>query len=280
MKIIDAHVHFWNPAELYYDWLSEAEPIKDPHLPIDYTDAISDLDVQGLVFVEADCRAEQRLDEVAWIESLARTDSRIKAIVAAAPMETGEAVATHLEWLTKSPLVKGVRRLIQSEPLGFSTQANFIKAIQLLPKFQLRFDLCIKHLQFSDILSLVESCPDTSFILDHIGKPAIADGALDPWRDDLKALAEFPNVLGCKLSGMITEACWETWSTDDLRPYLEHSIESFGVDRVLYGSDWPVSVLAGGYQRWWQAFATVLDQLDPVDQAKITSENAQRIYGL
>ena len=280
MKIIDSHVHFWNPEQLHYDWLGDAEPIKDAHLPLNFSEAIGDLDVQGLVFVEADCRANQRLEEVTWVESLAHADPRIQGIVAAAPMETGDAVVSHLESLSKSPIVKGVRRLIQAEPLGFSTQAPFIEAIRLLPQFGLSFDLCIKHQQFPDILTLVESCPDTSFILDHIGKPGIADSTLDPWREHMKSLSSLPNVIGCKLSGLITEANWETWTADDLRPYLEHAIDCFGTNRVLYGSDWPVSVLAGGYQRWWHAFATVLETLDLADQAKITGENAQRIYAL
>ena len=96
----------------------------------------------------------------------------------------------------------------------------------------------------------------------------------------MRTLSQLPNVSGCKLSGLITEANWDTWTADNLRPYLEHAMECFGTDRVLYGSDWPVSVLAGGYQRWWQAFATVLDTLPAEEQAKVVSENAKRIYAL
>lgn len=280
MKIIDTHVHYWNPEHLTYDWLGNVPTIGKAHLPDDYRKAVGDLDVETIVFVEADCQAQQALDEVLWVESLVESEPRIKGIVAAAALEKGDAVADHLESLYRHKRVKGVRRLIQGEKKGFCNQPAFVEAVRMLPQYGLSFDLCIKHPQFPEIIQLVQQCPETHFILDHIGKPGIADAMLDPWRAHIKELAGFSNVIGCKLSGLITEANHDTWTADDLMPYLEHVVSSFGTDRVIYGSDWPVSVLAGGYQRWWEAFSIFLKRLSPEEQAKVTASNAAKIYRL
>jgi L-fuconolactonase len=280
MKIIDSHVHFWDPEKLSYDWLGEVPAIQNRFLPEDYRKATDKINVDGLVFVEAACSPQQNLAEVSWIETLVELEPRIQGIVASAPMEKGKDMTGHLEALVRRPLVKGIRRLIQSEAQGFCTQSKFIDAVRLLPNYNFSFDLCIKHHQFPDVLELVSACPGTSFILDHIGKPDIANALAVPWQEHILELSSAPNVIGCKLSGLITEAHWDSWSVDDLRPYLEHVITCFGPDRVLYGSDWPVSTLAGGYQRWWQAFSSIFDSLNPEDLEKITFGNAKRIYKL
>ena len=281
MEVIDAHVHFWDPSVLNYAWLDEVPDIDRAFLPDDYERASAGVDVTGLVFVEADCHPDQALAEVGWISNLAASEARLKGIVAAAPMEVGSEVEAHLQSLSEYPLVKGVRRLIQSEPLGFSTAPAFVKAVQLLPKFDFTFDLCIKHGQFPDIITLVKACPETRFVLDHIGKTAIAEGLLDPWREHIDVLAALPQVVGCKLSGLITEADWKQWTLEDLRPYITHVIDAFGPDRLLYGSDWPVSVLAGGYARWWDVFETVTQTLsDDAARTQCFGGNARGVYRL
>lgn len=280
MKIIDSHVHFWNPDVLSYEWLGEVPGIGDSHLPEDYRKAIGGLEVEALVFVEADCRPDQALEEVHWVESLAVSEPGIQGIVAAASLEKGDRVADHLESLSRHHRVKGVRRLIQGEGEGFCARPAFVDAVRMLPSFGLPLDLCLKHTQFPEVIRLVQACPQTQFILDHLGKPGIADGRLDPWRDHIRALAGCPHVIGCKLSGLVTEANLDAWTAEDLFPYLEHVVSCFGADRVLYGSDWPVCGLAGGYQRWWRAFAAFLETLDPGDREKLTSANARRIYRL
>ncbi|MFT4639098.1 MAG: L-fuconolactonase [Verrucomicrobiales bacterium] len=281
MEVVDAHVHFWDPAVLDYAWLGDAPDIHRAYLPADYSEASAGVEVTGLVFVEADCHSDQALSEVSWIETLAASESRLKGIVAAASMENGLAVKPHLQALQEHPLVKGVRRLIQSEDAGFCTTPEFIRAAQLLPEFDFTFDLCIKHPQCPDILTLVKACPETSFVLDHIGKPAIAERRLDPWRAHIDALAAMPQIVACKLSGLITEADWKTWTLEDLKPYLSHVIDAFGPDRLLYGSDWPVSVLAGGYARWWKALSTTTQtSFDDNARSKVFSGNARRVYRL
>jgi L-fuconolactonase len=177
------------------------------------------------------------------------------------------------------PLVKGIRRLIQSEAPGFCIQPDFVRGVQLLSEYGFSFDICVRHHQLADTVTLVEQCPEVQFVLDHIGKPDIKAGLLSPWQEHIHSLANFPNVM-CKLSGMITEADSQSWSAADLKPYFDTVLEAFGVERVMYGSDTPVIQLVARHENW---LATVLDALNPFSPLQIEqmmSENARRFYRL
>ncbi|MBV9791260.1 MAG: amidohydrolase family protein, partial [Chloroflexi bacterium] len=175
---------------------------------------------------------------------------------------------------------KGVRRNLQSEPdLTFCLQPDFLAGVRMLPQFGLSFDLCIVHQQLPAIIRLVEACPKTSFVLDHIAKPAITTGALDPWREHIRQLAMLPNIV-CKISGLVTEADHQRWTSDNLRPYVAHILDQFGEDRVLFGSDWPVALLAASYTRWVETLDALTQHLTPAARRKLWAENARRIYRL
>jgi L-fuconolactonase len=206
-------------------------------------------------------------------------EPRIAGIVADARLEWGEAVRPQLEGLKHYPLVKGIRRLIQGEGLDFATQPNFVRGVQIVAEFGFSFDICIFHPQAADAVTLVAQCPDVAFVLDHIGKPDIRNGVMEPWAARISELAAFPNV-HCKLSGMVTEADPETWTPDDLRPYAEHVLDSFGADRVMFGSDWPVATLASSYRRWFETALSFIDELSADEQSKILRENAIHFYKL
>jgi len=182
-----------------------------------------------------------------------------------------------LEALSQRPLVKGVRRLIQSEPPGFSVQPDFVTGVQLLAEHNLACDLCIRHFQMRDVIQLVRQCPRVNFVLDHIGKPDIKRGLLDPWRQDIAELAALPNVT-CKLSGLVTEADWQRWQAADLQPYVEHVLEVFGPDRVMYGSDSPVVTLAATYAQWAETLRAATRSLSGAEQEKLFWQNAARFY--
>lgn len=280
MQVIDSHVHFWDPNKLHYSWLGEVPSIGDAHYPSDFRAASEGVNVTGMVFVEADCAADQSVEEADWITELAQEEPRLRGLVAAAALERGSAARPQLEALKERPLVKGVRRLIQAEGPGFAVAEDFIAGIRLLPEFGFSFDLCIKHPQFPEILELVEACPETTFILDHLGKPGVAAGDLDPWRAHVDALAAQPNVAACKVSGLITEADHGTWTEEELTPYLTHVFEAFGPDRLMFGGDWPVSVLAGGYQRWWEVISKQAAPLGEAACAKLFHDTAARVYRL
>ena len=274
MKIIDSHVHFWNPDHLQYDWLADVAAINRPFLPVNYKEATTDIDVRGIVFVQADCIAEQALNEVQWVNTL---DAPIQAIVAFAPLEQGNKAQKAVEELTDQPNVRGIRRLIQSEVRGFANQPSFIEGVQLLEPLGLTFDICVSHHQLPDVINLVQQCPDTRFVLDHAGKPNIKSALLDPWREQIRQLAEFDNI-SCKISGLFTEANHDNWTTDDLKPYVEHLLEIFGIRRLMFGSDYPVLTLAGQYQQWWTAIKSLTQTLSYDEQEAFYFNNAKEFY--
>jgi L-fuconolactonase len=277
--LLDTHVHFWDPAQLSYPWLAEIPQLNAAFLPADLGAATTGLALEKIVFVEADVSHAQQLAEVAWVTALAASEPRLAGIVAAAPLEQGEAVRGHLQDLAAYPLVKGVRRLLQAEPPGFATQPNFIRGVQLLREFDFSFDICIKHHHLGEVIQLVAQCPDIAFVLDHIGKPDIKAQRFDPWRAEIKKLASFPNVV-CKISGLVTEADLKQWTLPDLRPYLDHVLEVFGPERVMYGGDWPLSTLAATYQAWLETLQEATTALSAAERQRLFYENGQLYYRL
>lgn len=249
--IVDAHVHLTDVRALTYSWMAGAPSLLRNWTPADLVTRAKPYDIGAYVFVEVDVDPPLHMDEAIWVNGIAQMDPKLKGVVAALPMEQGPAaVEADIARLSALSSVRGVRRLIQNSPdPEFMIRPDFIAAVKLLPKYSMSFDLCIKHPQFAHTLELVRRCPEVSFILDHIGKPGIAAGLVDPWRTHMRALAAMPNVV-CKLSGVTTEADHATWTREQLRPYIDHAIECFGFSRVMYGGDWPVSELAGSYLQW------------------------------
>jgi L-fuconolactonase len=204
----------------------------------------------------------------------------LRGIVPWAPLEQGEAVDSTLARLAANPLVKGIRRIIQFEPdPEFCLRPDFVRGVQRLSRHDLTFDLCINHRQLAATLKLVRQCPDVRFIIDHIAKPDIKAGQLDPWRAEFHALAAFPNVW-CKISGLVTEADLKHWTLDQLRPYLEHAITCFGFNRIMFGGDWPVSTQATDYPRWVATLDEALKERSPDELHRFYVRNAESFYGV
>jgi L-fuconolactonase len=279
MPLVDSHVHFWDPDHLNYPWLQDIPPLNQSFLPAQLAQAVTAVDLQKIVFVQADCAPEDALTEVAWVSELGQLEPRIQGIVAFAPLEKEAARASYLEKLKAFPLVKGVRRLIQSEAHGFARQPEFIQGVQQLAQFGFSFDICIVHTQMAEAIELVEQCPDVAFVLDHFGKPDIANKQLEPWAAQCRTLAQLPHV-SCKLSGLVTEADHDNWTEADLRPYVDVALEAFGPNRLMFGGDWPVSKLATSYQQWVETAVSLLSTLSESDRKRIFFENAQTFYRL
>ena len=277
--IVDTHVHVWHPGRLRYPWLGEVPAISKPHLLDDFRAACGTVSIESFVFVECDVHPDERVDEVEWVTSLVKHEPRIKGIVASAPLENGEGVRPVLEKLVVNPLVKGIRRLIQAESLDFCLQPAFIKGVQLLEEYGLSFDICIVQPQLANVIEFVRQCPNNQFMLDHLGKPDIKNEVFQPWAREIELLSKFPNVL-CKVSGVATSADFETWRPTDLKPYIDHVIECFGFDRVIYGGDWPVSTQAIDYPQWVETLAWAVDGCSEDEMKKLFCENAIRFYRL
>lgn len=277
--IVDSHIHFWDPNHLQYNWLADVPVINKPFLPQDLAVQAGPVNLEKIVFVQADCLPEHGVPEVEWVTALAEAEPRIRGIVAFAPLEQGQAVRSHLQTLAGYPLVKGVRRLIQSEGPGFCIQPDFVRGVQLLAEFDFSFDICIFHRQLGDVLQLVAQCPQVSFVLDHGGKPGVKAGLIEPWSSQISELAQFPNV-ACKLSGLVTEADPENWTPADLQPYIDHLIAAFGPNRIMYGGDWPVSLLATTYQTWIQTVDHRTADFSEEFKQRLFRDNAARFYRL
>jgi L-fuconolactonase len=279
--IIDSHVHLWDPVKYRLPWLDKLPPINRLVDLNTYADATAGIDVEGLVYLQVEVGPAYALLEARDLVELSRQESIVAGVVPWAPLEYGEQARYFLEELVKiGPEIKGVRRIVQDEPdPAFCLQPGFVRGNQILAELGLSSDICCTFLQLAENVELARRCPETSFVLDHIAKPNIRGGQFEPWGSKMRELASLPNVV-CKLSGVVTEADHQNWTMEDIKPYVLHTLEVFGEDRVMFGSDWPVSTLAADYPRWVDAVETLTADLSDAAKRKLWSGNAKRFYRL
>jgi len=272
---IDSHQHFWrfNPAD--YGWMKPDWPIRRDFLPADLEPELSACKLDGCVAVQA----RQSLEESRWLLELAEEASIIRGVVGWVDLRSPE-IAEHLEEFAKHPKFVGVRHVLQDESDDlFMLREDFRHGIAALNKFELAYDLLIFPRQLPAAIALSRQFPKQPFVLDHIAKPSIKDGLMLPWREQIRDLAKLPNVT-CKVSGMVTEADWRNWRAEDFKPYLDVVFEAFGLDRLMYGSDWPVCLLAGSYEKVFGLVNDYVSQSGADAGAKIFGGNAAKFYGL
>ncbi len=274
--MIDSHLHFWNPEQLTYDWLQYVPAISGRMGPEEF--AATGVPLEGAIFVQADCA--QALAEVDWIN---RLNFPILGIVAYAPLELGD--TPHIQALKAKPKVVGIRRNAQNEPDGFMTSEGYIAGLIAAAQAGFSLDMCIRARQLPELRQaldrLFRAAPEARVILDHLGKPEIkahgADISADNWNKEINTLAGLPHVF-CKLSGLPTEADWKHWTQEQLRPYLDHALTAFGPSRCLFGGDWPVVDLAGGYARWQAVVASAISHLPKDQQTEVWSGTTRTVY--
>ena len=268
------------PKRFGYSWTKNAPSLNREVLPRDLDKAAGPVSVEQFVFVEVDVNLPQHVDEAGWVAGLAQTERRLTGMVAALPLERGKAVEAELEKLLPHKILRGVRRLIQTQPdPEFCIKPAFIEGLKLLGRHGIPFDICIFHHQMPNTIRMVRQCPEVRFVLDHIGKPGIKAGLLDPWRVHLKELAALPNV-HCKISGVATEADHKNWTREQLKPYIAHAIETFGFDRIMFGGDWHVAELAVPYPEWVAIVDWVVAGSTPAETRKLFRDNAIHFYNL
>lgn len=272
---IDAHQHFWRYDAAQYPWIPAGSPLHRDWLPADLALLQTPLGFDGSIAVQA----RQGIEESDWLLGLADADPRIKAVVGWVDLRSPH-VAGDLQRLARHPRFAGVRHVVQDEPDdAFMLRPDFQRGISLLRELALTYDILIYPRQLPAALQLVAQFPEQPFVLDHIAKPAIKDGAISPWREQIRELARYENVL-CKVSGIVTEADHKTWEPTDFSPYLDVVFEAFDPSRLMWGSDWPVCLLAADYAQSLAVVDNYTRALSTAEKAAVFGENCARFYGI
>jgi predicted TIM-barrel fold metal-dependent hydrolase len=279
MNIVDAHQHLWDLDRFHYDWLSSIPALNRSFSMADYLAATKGLKIEKTVHIEADVAERFMREETRHALKLAeKPDNPLAGVVACARPESKDFRA-YIEEIAGHPKLKGIRRILHTQPDDLGRGDTFIKNVGSLGRYGLSFDICALARQLPIAIRLVSKCPGVTFILDHCGVPEVKQKVLDPWRAHTRELAQFPSVF-CKISGLVVYADPSGWTNEDLRPYVEHVIECFGWDRVLFGSDWPVCTLASSYTRWVEALSSLTQSAGEANQRKLFHDNAIRVYRL
>lgn len=274
--IIDAHHHFWNYDSSAFGWIDDSmKAIRKNFLPDQIAIAIQEAGVDGVVTVQA----RQMMEETDWLLELASQTPFMKGVVGWLPL-IEDNLECHLIRYSGNPLLKGLRHVIQGEAdPEFMLRNDFNRGVSLLKKYGLVYDILIVERQLPNTIQFVDKHPDQSFVLDHIAKPLIGRNELSPWKENIQQLAKRKNV-SCKLSGMVTEADFQLWTADQLQPYFDVVMEAFGPNRLLFGTDWPVCLVATNYKSWADLVRKNIAAFSQEEQAQIMGGNAIRIYGL
>ncbi len=274
--IIDSHHHFWKYDPIEYDWIDDSmKVIRKDFLPENLKTTIQETGVDGVISVQA----RQSVEETDWLIGMAHQNEFIKGVVGWLPL-TQDDIEDYLVKFADGKILKGVRHVIQGEPdPEFMLRKDFNHGISLLKKYSLVYDILIVEHQLPNTIRFVDQHPDQLFVLDHIAKPLIVRNELSPWKENIQELARRKNV-NCKISGMVTEADYQKWTPSQLLPYFEVILEAFGSDRLLFGSDWPVCLVATTYTNWVNLVRKNIASYTETEQAKIMGENATRLYQL
>ncbi len=279
-SIIDTHVHLYDVDALSYGWLKNVPKINRTYRMKDFDAAVGPVAIEKLVFAEVAVDPGRNIDEAAFVQGMADADPRLAGMIAHAPVEKGAAVETDLEALAKFSTLRGIRRLLEIEVnQAIALEPDFLEGVRCVGRHGLSFDICVKHWGLIYAIELAKRCPDVSFVLDHIGKPGIKHGLTEPWWSGMRELARLPNVV-CKISGVVTEDDHAAWDRNRIKPYIAHAIECFGFDRVMFGSDWTVCLLAIDYPSWVAMVDEVVAGESLENRRKLYVENAKRVYRL
>jgi len=273
---IDSHQHFWKYDRAQHVWMTDAmDVLRRDYLPGDLEPLLQAAGFEGTVAVQA----RQMVEETEWLLGLAKQYDFIKGVVGWVDLRSPK-LREQLEKVTADPKLVGVRHVVHDEPDDdFMLRPAFREGIAQLAEFNLTYDLLLFPRHLPVAVKLVREFPERPFVVDHLAKPAIRDVGVSPWQEDLRRLAEFPNVC-CKLSGLVTEAKWKQWQAGDFHRYLDIVIAAFGTDRVMIGSDWPVCTLSGDYASTMRIVTDYAQQFSAPVRNAILGGNCARFYHL
>jgi L-fuconolactonase len=281
LPIVDTHQHLWDLTKFRLPWLKEGDIFNKSHVMSDYLRATAGLNVVKTIYMEVDVAPEQQNEEAAYVIGLCQRADNPMAAAVISGRPASDAFPKYIRQYKDSAVIKGVRQVLHADstPPETCLDEKFIKGVRLLGELNKSFDLCMRGKELPDAAKLIDACPDTPFILDHCGNPDIH--AKDPaqWQKGIAEVAKRKNVV-CKVSGIV--ASWEPgkWTADDLAPFVNHTMEVFGPDRVMFGGDWPVCTKAATYKQWVEALKCITADRKEEEQKKLFADNAVRVYGL
>ncbi|XP_033753661.1 uncharacterized protein y4mH-like [Pecten maximus] len=275
---VDSHFHIWDLDKFKYPWPTSAEgPIFREVTADEYVNNLQKTPVRYGVFVQC---LNGHPDESKWVMEQARSWPEIKGVVGGVDL-TDPNIRETLADLRKNPLFKGVRHILDMEDPTWITRDDVHKGLAVLEELGLTFDLLLRPHLLSYVPSVVAKFPRLKMVVDHIAKPYIKEKKIDQWKLDMAEIAKQSDNVFCKISGMVTEADWESWKPDDFVPYVQHVISCFGVDRVMFGSDWPVCTLAkASFTDVFELFTNLTSNFSTQDKTKMLRENAKGFYSL
>ncbi|MGC4104260.1 amidohydrolase family protein [Ferruginibacter sp.] len=275
MARIDSHQHFWHYEPVQHAWIDEAmSVIRKDFLPADLQPILQQNNIDGCIAVQAD-QAEAETD---FLLQLQNENDFIKGIVGWVDLRSGN-IKERLEHYKQFSAVKGFRHVLQGEAPEFMLQPAFLNGIAALKDFGFTYDILIFPHHLPAAIELVQQFPDQPFVIDHIAKPYIKAGLIDEWKKDMQQVAQYGNVY-CKISGMVTEADYKLWKKADFTPYMDAVVEAFGTKRIMYGSDWPVCLVAASYSEMINIVQEYFDSFTTNEQEAIFGNNASAFYKL
>lgn len=271
---IDAHQHFWQFDPVRDSWITEGamSVIRRDFLPSDLKPILTQNGIDGCISVQAD----QSEAETEFLLKQAAENDFIKGVVGWVDLRSDN-LQERLEYFKQFPILKGFRHILQGEKPEFMLQSSFIKGIKMLTKYDFTYDILVFPRHLNAVKTFLKQCENQPFVIDHIAKPYIKKGLIKQWAKDMKAIAQYPNV-HCKVSGMVTEADWAGWKESDFTPYLDVVFEVFGENSILYGSDFPVCLLAADYEKQLKIVQNYLSKSS--DTERVMGANAVRFYNL
>lgn len=274
MLVIDAHNHFWQYDPMKHGWIGDdISLLRRDFFPDQLRPTLDQHGVNGVIAVQA----RQSHDENRFLLKLADEEPFIKGVVGWVDLSADD-VEESLQLFVQHPKFVGIRHMVQSEAdEGFLLRKDFHRGVAFLKQYGLAYDILIHEKQLAVTRKFVERFPEQRFVLDHIAKPPIKAGVLEPWARQIKQLANNTQIL-CKISGLVTEADWGNWREADIRPYLDVVFNAFGPDRLMFGSDWPVCLIASDYERVFELITGYIALFEKEDQEKIMGLNAAKFY--
>jgi predicted TIM-barrel fold metal-dependent hydrolase len=280
LPIIDTHQHLWDLDKFRLPWVKKDSPLARNHLPGDYEEAAAGLHVVKTVYMEVDVDPLQQQAEAEYVIGLCQRADNPMAAAVISGRPASEGFAKYITAFKDSAYIKGVRQVLHGEgtPAGYCLDPKFVKGVRLLGDLGMSFDLCLRPGEVGDGVKLVDACPETFFILDHCGNGDVKAKDRTQWQRDMAEMARRKHVV-CKVSGIVAGAA-EKWTPDDLAPVINHTLEVFGPDRVMFGGDWPVCTLRATLKQWVEALKLIVKDRKAEEQRKLFHDNAARVYRL